>query len=148
MADTKDNASQEQNIEFEEYTNDQGEKFRVGRPKGSVEAKAKADASINDNVGSHGASFSNVKVNWSPPNADYTDSALASQIGITHWNVTDGGSIYKYRLTFNCNQTYDYYFQDATNTSSGQYECNVWQSGTHYVDYNSSQPTIVSVSGS
>ena len=147
MADTKDNTLQGKDFEVEEYTNDQGEKFCIGRPKGSAEVKAKIDASDDDKVGSHGASF-NVNVNWSPPNSGYTDSGFASQTGITHWNVINGGSVFTYRITFDCNQTYDYFFQDATNEKSGKYECNVWKSGTHYVDYNSSKPDIISVSGS
>lgn len=144
MATIQPEQVSDEHLEFTEYTTESGDKFRVGRPKGSTEAKEKADAGTGDDVGSHGEPFT-LDVNWPANGSGNTDSGFYSRTGISSWNVPVGGVWYKYRVSFNTDQTYDFQFQDE-----GQqwYECNVYKNGWHYVDYNSSQPNIIRVSGS
>lgn len=134
----------DEQLEFTEYTTKGGEKFRVGRPKGSAEAKEKADANASDDVGAHGEPFT-LDVNWPANGGGGTDDGFYSRTGIRSWSVPVGGFWYKYRVSFYTDQTYDFQFQDE-----GQqwYECNVFVPGWHYVDYNSDQPNIIRVSGS
>ncbi|USP78045.1 hypothetical protein yc1106_05319 [Curvularia clavata] len=144
MATTHPEQIPDEQLEFTEYTTENGEKFRIGRPKGSTEAKEKADASTSDDVGTHGEPFT-LDVKWPSNSSGSTDPGFYSRTGIKDWNVSVGGVFFKYRISFNTDQTYDFQFQDE---SQQWYECNVYVGGWHSVDYNSDQPNIIRVSGS
>ena len=134
-------------FETEEVTTESGEKYIIGRPKGSNAAQEKAEAAKKEDsnvADDHGPSF-DLGVNWPAGSSGGTDSGFASRTGISNYSVPIGGWIFKYRVWFVTDQTYYYEFQDETNQS---YPCDVIIPGVHYVDYNSSRPNIVKVRGS
>ena len=68
--------------------------------------------------------------------------------GITRYNVYGKrvrSKVYSYYVEFTNVENYDYYFVDET---GDHYNVNCFRIGNHYVQYNSSKPTIVRVVGS
>ncbi|WP_193156610.1 MULTISPECIES: SH2 domain-containing protein [Pseudoalteromonas] len=129
-------------IIWEEFTSKNGNPFHVGHrksetKKGSDSLSAKKDFQVD--------------VNWPPSKDDKwktTDSDFLRTTGITRYNVYGprvSFKVYSYYLEFTNVENYDYYFVDAT---GDQYNVNCFSRSNHYVQYNSSNPTIVRVIGS
>ncbi|CAB5362292.1 unnamed protein product [Rhizophagus irregularis] len=75
---------------------------------------------------------------WVDTTADVKKTA-----GILQYKLFGNGG--KYRLEFTNTVTYNYYFSDET---GDRYQVNTYLTGNHYVEYSSSKPNIVFISGS
>ena len=136
----------EQKYETLEVTPDSAEKYAVGRPEGSAAAQEKVeeDRKNSSNVDEgHGSAFK-INVDWSAGSHGDTANDFRSRTGISQWNIIIGGWVFKYRVWFYTDQTYNYTFVDR---SGDTYQCNVYSQGAHYVDFNSSNPDIVEIRG-
>ena len=95
-----------------------------------------------------GPKFDNVAVYWTVGSSGYPSQDVQNKTAITWYKLEKAPllSWFQYTLTINCNDTYDYKFTDQ---EPDTYGLSVWSnSGTHYVSYRSSAPTIVKISGS
>lgn len=132
-------------VGWEELKSDKGEAYRVKASDYNIadyptgeEANA-ADAS--------GPSFKDIEVYWTVGISGAPSQDVQNRTAITWYKLdtAEWWSIYKYKLSINCNDTYDYHFDDEEPDS---YRLNVWQNaGTHEVEYRSDRPTIVKISG-
>lgn len=114
-----------------------GIEYQIGQPKDNVEESKGVPES-------HGASF-NKKVELVPGGGwENTERNFALLSGITRWKIEVGGWIWKYKLVFDTNQTFNYTFTDGTGQGYGN---NCYKAGIHEIDYNSDNPTIVQASG-
>ncbi|KAI4599323.1 hypothetical protein KJ359_001764 [Pestalotiopsis sp. 9143b] len=90
--------------------------------------------------------FNNVGVKWDTWTNGDTSTDIESKTGVT-WYSLDNAPCYrpfKWQLTVNINDTYDYKFKDE---SDDTYSLSRWHTSTHYDDVNSDAPAIVSISG-
>jgi hypothetical protein len=70
---------------------------------------------------------------------------IGDKTGITRYRLLSSpGMLYNYTLEFYCTLHYDYFFVDQ---SGDKYQCDVWAKGKHYINYNSSDPAITTISG-
>ncbi|KAJ5205221.1 hypothetical protein N7472_001669 [Penicillium cf. griseofulvum] len=126
-------------IEWHEATSKKGKPYRIGVRKAGTEAAPKPKAGEPDVGG--------IDVYWPPTNdPTWIDTPPPVQniaaISRYYLNYTEGG-FYQYILFFTNTQHYDYHFQDETGDT---YRCNTFRNDDHYVQYNSSNPTITHVS--
>jgi hypothetical protein len=136
--DTKVDLPADEDFDVVEITSSKGVKYRIGRPKGSPDTKPPTVEAL------HGPPFSR-SVYWQVNNSGTTDTNFTQSTGISQWNVSDSGLLLKYRLMFYTDQSFDYWFSDETGDA---YECNVFLTGWHYVEYYSDKPNIAYISGS
>ena len=95
-----------------------------------------------------GPSFKDVAVYWTVGTSGAPSIDVQNKTAITWYKLdyAEWWSPYKYKLSINTLDTYDYYFTDQ---SPDSYQLNVYQNaGTHEVEYRSDKPAIVSISGS
>ncbi|KAH6680103.1 hypothetical protein F5X68DRAFT_234620 [Plectosphaerella plurivora] len=131
-------------VGWQEKTTGNDAKYRVKAEDYDIQ---EADGS-GDGPEASGPAFSNVAVNWVVGTQGVPSDQVQQQTSITYYTLKKAPwwSIYTYELTITATDTYDYKFTDA---SGDTYTLDVWQnSGSHYVQYRSDAPTIVSISGS
>ncbi|KAK1673271.1 hypothetical protein BDP55DRAFT_634213 [Colletotrichum godetiae] len=129
-------------IGWQELETDNGGSYRVKADEYDISDPVEADE-----CAASGPPFSNVQANWTVGSEGAPPDDVQNQTATTWYKLKQAPwySIYKWRLTINVQDTYDYSFTDKSGDS---YRLNVLTlSETHYVDYDSSDPTIVSISG-
>lgn len=134
------------NVGWEELKSDKGQAYRVKASDYNIADKPVGEEA--NAAAASGAGFSKVSVNWTVGSSGAPSSDLQDKTAITWYKLEEAEwfSPYKYKLTINCKDTYDYTFFDK---ASDAYSISVWQNaGSHSVEYRSDNPTIVSVSGS
>lgn len=124
-----------------EFTNDSGNKYEVGYPKKAGYTKENIDAEIataNQNKSAPNAAYADIC--WSVDGETYT-SEEAKNIGIKSGYLTksSGATMYIYRVDFTNSKGWVFTFKDE---SGDTYDCYTFQNGNHYIDYNSSDPTM------
>ena len=145
MSDQQKEASADANVGWQDLKSEKGEAYRV---KASDYDIASASAEAADAPAASGPSFSDVAVNWTVGSSGTTTSDVQNRTAITWYKLERAElfSIYQYKLTVNCADTYDYKFTDQ---EPDTYRLNVFQNaGTHSLEYRSHSPTIVKISGS
>ncbi|MEU3072549.1 hypothetical protein [Streptomyces laurentii] len=138
-------------IQWEDAVSERGAELRIGHAQddGTTE-QSRAIVGEGDKI-----AFTET-VDW-PPNGDewvYTSADVKKTTGITRyklydqsnkWRPPERPSVWQYILCFTTEKTYDYYFSDASNDC---YRCDVFvTSRDHYVQYNSTDARIISVTG-
>lgn len=129
-------------IIWEERTSKNGNPFYVGYRKSETEEATVSLSAKHD---------FQVDVDWPASKDDkwkVTDSDFQKITGITRYNVYGPRvwfKAYKYYLEITNVENYDYYFVDAT---GDEYNLDCFRRGNHYVQYNSSNPTIIRITGS
>ena len=123
-------------IQWKNATSKKGVPFQIGTMKKSTAVGATSNNGVN--------------VNWplTPPGIWVPTPELVDPVAISGYALVESDtvlSIYAYTLNFqNVGIThYDYCFTDGTGDS---YQCNTYEDGFHYINYNSDNPTIVSIS--
>ncbi|MCJ1282092.1 hypothetical protein MMC26_001415 [Xylographa opegraphella] len=145
MSDQKQ-APADANVGWEELKTDEGHAYRVKATDYNI-----ADKPTGEELNSADASgpkFKDVAVYWTVGSSGAPSVDVQNKTAITWYKLetAEWWSPYQYKLTINCTDHYDYYFTDE---SPDSYELDVWQnSGSHEVEYRSSKPTIVKISGS
>lgn len=117
-----------------EQTSASGEKFQVGYPK----QEGDTEKSLKETVLTAG-SYKDVKI--TPYNGSYLSQG-ALDIGVKGAYIEVGGTIYKYRVWFYNSKGWGFRFKDETGDT---YKCSTVRNGWHYIDYNSSKPTMIGV---
>ena len=95
-----------------------------------------------------GPSFNDVAVYWTVGSSGAPSNDVQNRTAITGYKLetAERWSIYKYELTINCADTYNYRFADQ---EPDTYGLDVFgNSGSHSFEYRSDDPTIVKISGS
>ena len=134
------------NVGWEELKSEKGNDYRVKASEYNIADKPTGEEA--NTVAASGPSFSNVSVYWTVGSSGAPSSDVQNKTAITWYKLekAEWYSPFQYKLTINCNDTYDYTFNDQEPDS---YELNIWQNpGSHSVEYRSSKPIIVSISGS
>ncbi|KAM6510878.1 hypothetical protein FSOLCH5_011324 [Fusarium solani] len=132
------------NIGWQELKSSTGQTYRVKAADYDIGDKPEDENNI---VAASGPKFSSVKVHWEVGTSGNTDDETRDRTAITWYKLEKApiSSPKQWRLTIACEDTYNYRFFDE---EPDYYDLNVWlTSGTHWVEYNSERPTIVSVSG-
>lgn len=145
MSDQKQ-APPNANVGWEELKSDKGNEYRVKASDYNIAEKPTGEEA--NSAAASGPKFSNVPVRWTVGSSGAPSSDVQNQTAITWYKLkkAEWWSPFQYKLTINCNDTYDYDFKDEEPDS---YRVNVLQnSGSHSVEYRSDAPTIVSISGS
>ena len=145
MSDTQQ-APEDANVGWEELKSDKDQDYRVKASDYNIADKPTGEG--EHSVAASGPSFSNVSVYWTVGSSGATSTDVQNKTAITWYKLEKASlfSIYQYKLSVNCSDTYNYKFTDQ---EPDTYTLNVWQnSGTHSLEYRSSGPTIVSISGS
>jgi hypothetical protein len=127
-----------------EFANDSGRKYEVGYPKKAGYTKDSIDAEItaaNQNRSAPNAAYAAIR--WSVDGESSTSKG-AKKIGIESGYITksSGAAVYIYRMNFTNSKGWVFTFKDESGDS---YDCYTFQNGTHYIDYNSSDPTVIGV---
>ncbi|WAO95815.1 Hypothetical protein NCS54_01345900 [Fusarium falciforme] len=132
------------NIGWQELKSSTGQTYRVKAADYDIGNKPEDENNI---VAASGPKFPAVKVHWEVGTSGNTDDETRDRTAIT-WYKLEKAPWYspkQWRLTIACEDTYNYRFFDE---EPDYYDLNVWlTSGTHWVEYDSERPTIVSVSG-
>ena len=82
-------------------------------------------------------------VDWETNTSGNPTASVQEKTGIVFYSLQDNNpSAYDWRLDITTNRKFDYYFVDA---EGDKYEINVYEAGSHYVRYNSDNPTIVKI---
>ncbi|GKT42872.1 uncharacterized protein ColSpa_03053 [Colletotrichum spaethianum] len=141
MADTQPPA--DANVGWQELKTSNGAKYQVKANDYEISDKP---APTDDELSARGPEFSDVRLNWGTHTSGAPPQDVQDKTGITWYNLNKAPwySVFKWRLTINVKDTYNYVFTDQ---SGDTYSLGTWQLGTHTVDYDSSEPTIVSISG-
>lgn len=102
-------------------------------------------AASPDEPSAHGPDFNGAGVKWGTWTNGDTSADAKSKTGVIWYslNKVPWHRPFKWRLTVNINDTYDYNFKDE---SSDTYSLSCCQTGMHYVDFNSDAPAIVATS--
>ncbi|KAH7036045.1 uncharacterized protein B0I36DRAFT_373282 [Microdochium trichocladiopsis] len=131
------------NVGWQDLSSNQGEKYRV-----KAENYDLADeASNGDAVAASGPQFKNVQVRWEVGTQGAPIKEVQEKTSITYYKLSKAPwwSPFKYELTITAKDTYDFRFTDE---EPDTYKIDVYQNaGSHYVQYDSPRPTIVSISG-
>lgn len=138
-----------------ELVKDSGSKYEVGYPKEAGYTKESVEEMI---AAPEGASGSDSDTGNLKDNGDYKDlkwtlgdeqdytSRAAKGIGIGGGYIVEGSKIvtiyYDYRICFMNTKGWGFKFKDENGDT---YSCSTVLNGSHYIDYNSSAPTIVGV---
>lgn len=125
------------------FTSKAGKSFEVGYPKTSGYSKENIIEKITANAATEvegadsAAAFCELR--WVAGGESFTSRA-AMDIGIIGGHVSkDNGIIYTYRLHFANSSGWSFTFIDGENDT---YDCGTSFNGNHYIDFNSSEPTI------
>ena len=135
---------------FIEATSKKGKPYRADKDNASDGEKGEHKPAL---MGKHDFTLA---VNW-PVTTDWvpTSSEVQQIAGITRYKLLyeprpepppgekPPPIWFNYHLWFTNTEHYDYYFSDK----SDHYENNTYINRDHYVDYNSDDPTIVSITG-
>jgi hypothetical protein len=128
----------EEGIEWQECISAKGVTYRVGSKPG--------EDSKQDDLPVDGKKDFGINVDWEVDTANYLPTDFVNKTGISYYCLNKGGSgAYTYRITFTNHEHYNYHFIDRTGDS---YQCNTYINRTHYVDYNSADAAIITVTGS
>lgn len=117
---------------------------------GTYRVKAEEYDISDDHNGEEGAASGppfNVQVDWTVGSEGEPSEYVQNQatIGWCKLSKAPWWSMYTYRLTFQSDDNYNFSFTDKSNNS---YSLNKWaDSHVHFLEFNSSDPTIVSISG-
>ncbi len=144
MSDQKQ-APADANVGWEGLKSDKGKEYRVKASDYDIAAKPAGEEA--NSVAASGPEFSNVTVDWTVGSSGAPSPDIQNKTGITWYKLENAEwySPFQYKLTINCNDTYDYHFMDQEGDS---YQLDVRQTaGSHSLEYRSSAPTIVSISG-
>lgn len=134
------------NVGWEELKSDKGIEYRVKASDYNIANKPTGEEA--NSAASSGPKFSNLSVYWTVGSSGAPSTDVQNKTAITWYKLekAEWWSTYSYKLTISCKDTYNYTFNDEEPDSYG---LNVWQNaGSHSVEYSSSKPTIVSISGS
>lgn len=140
---TQEQPPADANVGWQELKSEKGEKFRVKASDYDISDPPEG----GDAPSASGPKFNGVSVNWRVGTSGNTSSEVRNKTAITWYKLEKAPwwSIYTYRLSINCEDTYNYRFYDE---EPDNYDINVWNNaGTHTVEFKSERPTIVSVSG-
>lgn len=141
----QDTVPTDANVGWVDLVSSNGDKFRVKAVDYDMSKKPDGEAHVVDANGPH---FENVSVYWTAGSSGAPSDDVRNKTAITWYKLDKAPwySIYTWQLTINCNDSYNYYFTDGTGDT---YNLNVFfTSTTHEVEFNSSDPTIISISGS
>ena len=144
MSDQQKEAPADANVGWQDLKSEKGDGYRVKASEYDISASAQE----TDAPAASGPSFSGVSVNWTYGTSGAPSNDVQNRTAITWYKLdkAEWWSPFQYKLTINCSDSYDYEFKDGTGDT---YKLNVWQNaGSHEVEYRSSNPTIVSISGS
>ena len=124
------------NIQWEDAKSKNGFDFQTGSVGESAD------------TGVQGGSSAESIVNWpvASPGTWVPTPNLEKHLGISGYElVRSGGVFYSYTLTFRNvgSKHYHYWFTDKTDDT---YENKTYKDDFHYINYNSSNPTIVKIS--
>ncbi len=121
-------------------TSKNGSKFTIGYTK---DAGYTSDEISEGLRSAKTASGGFAEINWPPGKSPSETSGDAHIIGIVEGYVShDRGTIYEYRVNFKNSQGWGFVFKDG---SGGEYHISTILNGWHYIDYNSSNPTMIGV---
>jgi len=128
-------------IKWEEASSKVGAAYEIGRPD-------VPEPPVDENLVGSKANF-RVSVNWTVGADAWIDTPLEIRNKTAIWRYKlhlSSNPFHKYVLEISITDDhYDYYFGDATGDS---YSLSTWVAGDHFVRYSSSNPTIVTISGS
>ncbi|KAK4930442.1 hypothetical protein LTR66_016106 [Elasticomyces elasticus] len=133
------------NDSLKELKDSAGNSFRVKAADYDINEKPTGEAHQTD---ASGPKFTGQSVYWTTGSSGNTTTDVSNKTSITWYKLGKAPwySPYTWELTINCTDTYDFEFHDE---SGDKYELNVYlNSGSHYVQYSSGQPTITSIDGS
>lgn len=65
---------------------------------------------------------------------------MVNQYGLEWVRVDAGGLYFKFRIVFKCNKAHGYKFVCG---EPDEYNCTVYKTGEHHIDYNSKSPTLL-----
>ena len=139
-------APEDANVGWEELKSNKGQEYRIKASDYDIADKPTSEG--EHSVAASGPNFSDVPVHWTVGSSGAPSTDVQDKTAITWYKLEKAEllSIFQYKLTINCNDTYNYKFTDQ---SSDTYTLDVWQNaGTHSLEYSSSRPIIVSISGS
>ncbi|MBD0319544.1 MAG: hypothetical protein ICV87_04375 [Gemmatimonadetes bacterium] len=130
-----------------EFTSGAGNTYEVGYPKAAGYTSENLEAEIASASEKRSGSASAEAATFSPllwvVDGDSTTSRAAIKTGIVGGYVnTDRGIIYNYQLNFANSSGFGFTFKDL---SDDTYFCSTPRNGNHYVNYNSSRPSMVGV---
>ncbi|KAF2225405.1 hypothetical protein BDZ85DRAFT_257448 [Elsinoe ampelina] len=131
-------------VGWQVLSNDQGTKYRVK----AEEYDLAEESASSDAPAASGPPFKDVKVTWRFGTEGAPDKDVQEQTSITWYKLAKAPwySPYTYELTIVAKDTYNFKFTDM---EPDTYSLDVYQNaGSHYVQYSSKNPTIVSISGS
>ena len=134
------------NVGWEELKSDKDQEYRVKASDYNIADKPTGEG--EHSVAASGPSFKDVFVYWIVDTSGAPSTDIQNKTAITWYKLerTNRFSVFQYRLSIKCSDTYDYKFTDQ---SPDTYTLDVWQNaGTHILEYRSSEPTIRSISGS
>ena len=130
------------NIKWVEHKTKSGDTYRVG-----TKATATKQGQEENDIPESKHDF-DIAVNWPVGNSDWKQPTadVQSTAAITGYKLYfQEKSAFSYILYFSNTEHYDYIFFDKTGDS---YECDTYVNDDHYVQYNSSNPDIVRITGS
>ncbi|KAJ3533475.1 hypothetical protein NM208_g7969 [Fusarium decemcellulare] len=134
-------ADQQNAAPWKEAESKKGEKYRVSATHYDITELQEGDAPA-----ANGPPF-NVQVDWRLNTEGSPSQDIQNKTGITWYKLEKAPwySIKKYRLTISTKDSYNYTFFD---NEPDQYGLNVFNTGgLHYVEYDSANPTISSITG-
>ena len=144
MSEQQKEAPADANVGWQDLKSKKGEGYRVKASDYDISTSAKeADAPA-----ASGPSFSDVAVYWTVGSSGAPSNDVQNRTAITWYKLETAAwwSIFKYKLTINCADTYNYRFTDQ---EPDTYGLDVFgNSGSHSLEYRSNSPTIVKISGS
>lgn len=122
--------------------NNQGKNYEVGYPK-SVGYSLELVTDTLNKKQMDKVEGSRCELKWEVNVKPSYTSDCAKALGISEGNVIGGISkIYQCRVQFHNTKGWGFTFYDL---SGDDYSCSTFLNGWHYIDYNSSEPTIIAV---
>lgn len=125
-----------------EFSTANNNKFQVGFPKSAGYTEKNLDEMLVLIKTNSPAAHDTVGVNWLNPSSQYPTSQAIQNLGIDRAEIGPGIAPYSYKLDFWNTKGWGFSFKDA---SGDIYQCSTIRNGHHFVQYNSNNPTIVSV---
>ena len=124
--------------------NESGKEYEVGYPKSAGYTREEVETKLaSEQRSSDTNTLAGYKEIYWVPRGESRTSEAANKIGIVKGHVSeDSGAVYTYRLNFVNSKGWSFTFVDEYGDT---YYCWTWRNGSHYIDYNSPQPTMVGV---
>lgn len=143
-ATKQDTVPDDAKVGWDDLVSSKGNKFRVKAADYDISQEPDGEVHVVD---ASGPPFNNVQVYWTSGSEGVPSIDVQNKTGITWYKLAKAPwySIYTWQLTINCNDTYNYSFKDGTDDTYGINVCSIRT--THEVEFDSSNPTIVSISG-